>query len=296
MKKVLFVLLLSTISFAQNATRKYISHNTNAERLEIQVSDGSYLISFKNDFIVETTFLPKGESFKKESHAVILNSSLAFSYNESKEYFQINSKTTSVKVNYNPFQISYIYKGKDIISEKNGYNKVNDSTESINFNLDKTEKLYGGGARVLGMNRRGNRLRLYNRAQYGYETKAELMNFCIPLVLSSKIYSVHFDNPAIGYLDLDSKKDNTLTYETISGRKTYQVIFGESWTDLISNYTTLSGKQPLIPRWALGNFSSRFGYHSQAEVEKTIRKFEEDKIPVDAIILDLNCFSEPIQI
>ena len=55
------------------------------------------------------------------------------------------------------------------------------------------------------MNRRGNKLALYNRAQYGYETRAELMNFCIPLVLSSKLYAVHFDNEAIGYLDLDSK-------------------------------------------------------------------------------------------
>ena len=43
----------------------------------------------------------------------------------------------------------------------------------------------------------------------------------------------------------------------------------------------------MLPRWALGNFSSRFGYHSQEEVEMTIEKFKDDKIPVDAIILDL---------
>ena len=54
----------------------------------------------------------------------------------------------------------------------------------------------------LGMNRRGNRLQLYNRAHYGYETHSELMNFTMPLVLSSKIYAVHFDNAPIGFLDL----------------------------------------------------------------------------------------------
>ena len=109
------------------------------------------------------------------------------------------------------------------------------------------------------------------------------------------MYAVHFDNAAIGYLDLDSKKDNTLAYETISGRKTYQLIAGDSWTDLISNYTDLTGKQPLPARWTLGNFSSRFGYHSQEEVEKTIKKFETDKIPVDAIILDLYWFGKTVQ-
>jgi alpha-glucosidase (family GH31 glycosyl hydrolase) len=106
---------------------------------------------------------------------------------------------------------------------------------------------------------------------------------------------VHFDNSPIGYLDLDSKKENVLEYETISGRKTYQIIVGDSWEDLVSNYTTLTGKQPLPPQWALGNFSSRFGYHSEAEARRTIQKFQDEKIPVDAIILDLYWFGKEVQ-
>ena len=145
------------------------------------------------------------------------------------------------------------------------------------------------------MNRRGNRLQLYNRAHYGYETRSELMNYTMPLVMSSNMYAVHFDNAPIGYLDLDSKQDNTLTYETISGRKTYQVIVGDSWLDLIDNYTDLTGKQPLPPRWAFGNFSSRFGYHSQKEVEETVQKFKDEKIPLDAVIIDIYWFGKDIQ-
>ncbi|MDD5152152.1 MAG: glycoside hydrolase family 31 protein, partial [Flavobacterium sp.] len=227
---------------------------------------------------------------------------------ETPKFISLYKKGIVVTVQKSPFQISYFNQQKLLLSEKNGYFKQKhiplenvkgnikaDSTEVIQFNISPDEVLYGGGARALGMNRRGNKLALYNRAHYGYETHSELMNFCIPMVLSSKLYAVHFDNSAIGYLDLDSKKDNTLAYETISGRKTYQVIVGDSWTDLISNYTDLTGKQPLPARWTLGNFSSRFGYHTQEEVEKTINKFEEDKIPVDAIILDLYWFGKTIQ-
>ena len=211
----------------------------------------------------------------------------------------LSSEGITVHVKKSPFQISYFYKGKEITSEKEGYfkskhqpmdmvrgNIVADETEKIEFNLTSDEVLYGGGARALGMNRRGYRLPLFNRAQYGYETHAELMNFTLPIVISSKKYMIHFDNAPIGYLDFDSKKDNSLTYETISGRKTYQVIVGDSWMDLVENYTDLTGKQPLPPRWALGNFSSRFGYHSQEETEATIDKFKEENIPVDAVILD----------
>ncbi|MBT8271171.1 MAG: DUF5110 domain-containing protein, partial [Bacteroidia bacterium] len=54
-------------------------------------------------------------------------------------------------------------------------------------------------------------------------------------------------------------------------------------------------KQPMPPRWALGNFSSRFGYHSEAETRATIQKFKEDEIPVDAVILDIYWFGKDIQ-
>lgn len=311
MKKLFALLFISTISFAQNADRKFIEIEKLSSGFSVRVSDGNYLINFLNDKIIETSFIPKGEKNYNASDAVVLkNKSKNISFKENKNSVECSSKSNTLKIVIQkyPFKISYLNNNVEIISEKSGYlkrkhipldnvkgNITADSTEVLQFNISSDEVLYGGGARALGMNRRGNKLALYNRAQYGYETRAELMNFCIPLVLSSKLYAVHFDNEAIGYLDLDSKKDNTLEYETISGRKTYQVIVGNSWEDLVKNYTDLTGKQPLPPRWAFGNFSSRFGYHTQEEVEKTIRKFEDSKIPVDAIILDLYWFGKTVQ-
>lgn len=308
MKKYLLLLLVSAFSLAQNADRKYLSHQSSEKGLEISVSDGTYYIHFVNDLICETSFVPKGQKLQKESYSVVLNNSIGTSQTKSDRFFQMNTKLVSVRITYNPFQISYYYKGKFVTSEKAGYFKRKhipmdmvqdnikaDSTEVIQFNLTSDEVLYGGGARVLGMNRRGNKLPLYNRAHYGYETRSELMNFTLPIVISSKKYIIHFDNTPVGYLDLDSQKNNTLEYETISGRKTYQIVVDDSWEGLISNYTKLTGRQPLPPRWAFGNFASRFGYHSEAEARNTIQKFKEEKIPVDAIILDLYWFGKDIQ-
>ncbi|MDP2161419.1 MAG: glycoside hydrolase family 31 protein [Flavobacterium sp.] len=309
MKKLFLLLFLSTIGFAQNVNRKYISHQLNENVLEIKTSDGMYFLQLYNDKIVETSFVPKGEKFNPNSHAVVLKpDSNGFEFKQSTDYLEIKTTELEVQIVKSPFKISYYKKGELLLSEKLGYfkrkheplekvkgNIVYDSTEVIQFNINSTEKLYGGGARVLGMNRRGNRLALYNRADYGYETHSELMNFTIPIVISSQKYMVHFDNAPVGYLDLDSKKENVLEYETISGRKTYQVIVGNTWEDLIYNYTELTGRQPLPPRWALGNFSSRFGYHSEAEARRTIQKFQDEKIPVDAIILDLYWFGKEVQ-
>ncbi len=304
MKKIFFLLFITSVSFAQNANRKFESYKESSNTLQINTSDGKYIIKVYSDKIVETSFIPKGENFNPNSEAVVLSPKTGISkIIKTAGTINFYTKGIIVTIQKSPFQISYFNQKKLLFSEKNGYFKQKhipleivkgnikaDSTEVLQFNISPDEVLYGGGARALGMNRRGNKLALYNRAHYGYGTHSELMNFTIPMALSSKMYAVHFDNSAIGYLDLDSKKDNTLAYETISGRKTYQVIVGDSWTDLISNYTDLTGKQPLPARWTLGNFSSRFGYHSQEQVEKTIKKFEDDKIPVDAIILDLYWF------
>jgi oligosaccharide 4-alpha-D-glucosyltransferase len=295
MKNLFFFLFISAISFAQNANRKYENYKQTDNGLEINTSDGQYLIKAYSEKIVETSFIPKGQMFNPLSHAVVLVPKTGISQiSENYKTILFTTPGIVVSIQKSPFKISYLYKSNEILSEKNGYTKK-DSTETLDFNIDNSEALYGGGSRALGMNRRNNRLQLYNRAHYGYSDRADLLNFCIPLVMSSKLYAVHFDNPAIGYLDLDSKKDNTISYETISGRKTYQVIVGDNWTDLVSNYTTLTGKQPLPARWTLGNFSSRFGYHSQAEVEKTIQRFKNDTIPVDAIILDLYWFGKAVQ-
>lgn len=290
-----FLILNAFCAKSQNSNRflKKLVQDNNT--INIDVNDGKYIIKYYSSEIVETTFIPNGEAFNPKSHAVVLEpTKVELIMHTSNGKTLAKSDGISVFIHHHPFKIEYFYHDDLIISEKLGYQK-DENYEKIEFNLSKDEVLYGGGARALGMNRRGNRLQLYNRAHYGYETRSELMNFTMPLMVSSKKYMIHFDNAPIGFLDLDSKKNNTLVYETISGRKTYQIVVGNSWLKLIDNYTDLTGKQPMPPRWILGNFSSRFGYHSQSETERTIAKFKEENIPVDGVILDLYWFGKELK-
>lgn len=305
----IIMLFITILSFAQNPNRKYLSYKQQDGTFEVLTNDGHYIFTPYSAEVIETSFIPKGEVYNSKSHAVVLNPFFTGTkFIETTDYLKFETDGIKIYIQKEPFKISYSYNGKPIISEKRGYfkaphepmdfvkgNIVAKETERIEFNLTSDEVLYGAGARALGMNRRGYRLPLYNRAHYGYETHSELLNFTLPIIMSSKQYMIHFDNAPIGYLDLDSKKDNTLTYETISGRKTYQVIVGDSWEDIINNYTDLTGKQPMPPRWVLGNFSSRFGYHSQVQTEATIDAFKDEGIPVDAVILDLYWFGKEIQ-
>ena len=290
-------LMASPLAFAQNADRQLEGVTRNQNTLEIATNDGRYLIRPYAANIVETTFVPKGERYDSASHAVVLAPApVQASLKDEGGRITYATEGISVTVDKQPFRISYAYKGKPLVAEKRGYGRdQGGGLESIEFALDGGEALYGAGARAVGMNRRGNRFRLYNRADYGYGKTSQLLNFTIPVALSSKLYAIHFDNPQTGWLDFDSRRDGTLRYEVGGGRKTYQVVAGDSWDQVMAGYTSLTGRQPLPPRWAFGNFASRFGYKSEAETRAVVDKFAAEKIPLDAVVLDLYWFGKTVK-
>ncbi len=295
MKITYLILLFFTTLLSAQSQREYAKSEFVNGILKVYTNDGMYRIKVLSNQIMETSFIPAGEAWNPNSHTVIpLEKVVKTSFKETENSLSLATKGISLLISKSPFQVQYYYKNKPLISEKKGYSKT-DSLEYINFNLKPSEILYGGGARALPMNRRGYRLELYNKAHYGYETHSELMNYTMPLVVSSEKYMLHFDNAPIGFLDLDSKKNNTLAYETIGGRKTYQVIAGSTLKELVVEYTSITGRQPLPPRWVLGNFASRFGYHSQQEVTSVVQKFKKDSIPLDAIILDIYWFGKQMK-
>ncbi|PAU92638.1 glycosyl hydrolase [Aliifodinibius salipaludis] len=297
MRKVLFLLLLVfnvQSALSQSVDREFKGISEKENHYEIHVSDGTYRLVFYSSNIVETSFIPNNQKYKDESHAVVMDpQEVKVSVTQSDSFVKLSSPSISVEIRKSPLRISYYKDDSLLISEKNGFQK--DSLKTIDFNISEEEALYGGGARALNMKRRGHRLELYNKAHYGYGEKSELLNYTMPVVLSSKQYLVHFDNAPIGYLDMDSQANNTLAYETITGQMTYQIVSGSSWMDVIDHYTDLTGKQPMLPRWAMGNYSSRFGYHSQKEVLETANLFEKEHIPLDAIILDLFWFGKEMK-
>ena len=66
----------------------------------------------------------------------------------------------------------------------------------------------------------------------------------------------------------------------------FYFIGGESYDDVIRGYRTLSGKAPVLPKWALGFWQSRERYSTQEELVGTLAEFRRRGIPVDNIVQD----------
>ena len=190
--------------------------------------------------------------------------------------------------------ISYAQNGEVIAKERGGLS-ISEEGVHLTFTLDENERLYGGGQRVLGMDRRGHSMPLYNKAHYGYTTSSNQMYFGLSAVMSSQNYSVLFDNTASGELDIGKTKSNELLFKAQGGRASYIMVLGENLEDTVTNTVAVTGKQPLPPRWLLGNFASRFGYKSQNEVMDVVDAFNTQDIPVDAVVLDLYWFGKDIK-
>lgn len=167
--------------------------------------------------------------------------------------------------------------------------------KGFSFDLSSDEKIFGGGERALPLNRRGYRFDLYNNPWYGYGIGADNLNYSVPFITSSRHYALFFDNASRGWLDIGKTDQQQLQYGAVSGEINVYLITGNDYPDILKQYHSLTGTQPLPPRWALGSFMSRFGYTSEIQTRGIYKKMNDAGIPFDAVIFDLFWFGDSIK-
>jgi oligosaccharide 4-alpha-D-glucosyltransferase len=276
-------------------SNQYLSHQLTGNVLVVKTSLGTSSIRFLNDDIAEVSFSDRKSPFVDSSHAVILkadNHSVSLISEDSRIVFK--RKCLEIHVSKNPYRLCFIKDGDTVLQEKNGFFR-NDTTSGFRFALQKDEKIYGTGFRTIPSNRRGYRVDLYNKAQYGYGLDSPNLNFSVPLMVSSGGYAILFDNPQKGFLDIGKTQTDILEFGSMGGKMAYYVMASQNPDSLMSEYGLLTGFQPMPPRWALGNLQSRFGYKTQKEAEEIVGKMLAAGYPLDAIIIDLYWFGQGVK-
>ncbi len=284
--------LVSTFSYAG-----YVSHQLMGNELRITTDEHTVTFTPHNGSAIavtyNSTFHPTLPSYAIAESSQVSQATLA----ENSGSLIFTSGNISAVIDKASMEVSFNNVASGNSAPLITQTQYRDSETGIafDFEISDVEKLMGGGQRVLGMDRRGHKLPLYNKAHYGYTTESSQMYYGLSAVMSSNKYVVIFDNSATGEMDLDSQTTNTLSFSGVSGRASYVVVAGDTYPSLIHNFVNLTGKQPMPPRWALGNFASRFGYRTQQEVLDVAQKFADDDIPLDAIVLDLYWFGKDVQ-
>ena len=146
------------------------------------------------------------------------------------------SQGYAVHVDKATARLSFVRDNEVLVTEEVGA-FVYPNMRGFRFGIDLGERFYGGGQRVLGMNRRGHKMPLYNRAHYGYTTESNQMYYSLPAVMSEDDYAILFDNSASGELDIGADEPDILEFTAQAGRMAYIVVMAENTARLSQKVT-----------------------------------------------------------
>ena len=288
------IIFVSSVLATPVAAREYISHDRTGQTLSIVTSEGAVSLRALSDDAVEVHYLDTGSqqlpSFALSGDVEPVDTRAS----DNGAIVLFHAGALTLVIEKEPFRLRFMRDGEELLSEERGLVLEEDSL-GFRFNLSDDERLWGGGQRVLGMDRRGEILPLDNRGAYNYSGRTEAMYYGVPAILSDKKYLLLFDNSGRGEMDLGKTEESIMEFEAKGGRSAYVVVAGDKYSDIVTNFVGITGRQPLPPRWAFGNMASRFGYRSQAQTEDVVAKHLEDEFPLDAVILDLFWFGPDIK-
>jgi len=75
-------------------------------------------------------------------------------------------------------------------------------------------------------------------------------------------------------------------YSEVADQIDYYFVHGDNLDQVINGYRTLTGKAPMMPKWAMGFWQSREHYNSQEDILSTVREFRKRQIPLDNVVQD----------
>jgi alpha-D-xyloside xylohydrolase len=143
--------------------------------------------------------------------------------------------------------------------------------------LGQDEALYGFGERFLGLDKRGQAIRLWHANAAGKTWPLSYKN--VPFFLSSDGYG-HFTNSArpITYHVGDLSYIHHSVHVQDSFLDTF-LVAGPDLRDVLNRYTALTGTPAVPPTWSFGLWMSRMSYREQSEVLEVARSCGRSRSP-----------------
>lgn len=304
MRKLLILIIISLIipqilcsySISSYITELYYkSHEVESDRVRIECDFAQIEIHPYTPNMIAVRYHTDGVNEAPKSHSVIMEAQkVDFQVNDNENYLEITTDTISLRIHKSPVRISYLKNGKTFLKDTMSFYKSIYEVwvyQGVNLKLHDNEAIYGLGSKAVPINRVGMGYELYNRNRYGYVYGESTLNTNVPLILSSRMYGLYFDNYAQHFcIPGVEDSENILQYQTNNGKLAYFVFTGESYPDMINTYTMLTGRQPIPPRWSLGYLQSRVYYSTEDQVRQVMDTMRTEGFPIDGVIFDMSWF------
>lgn len=155
---------------------------------------------------------------------------------------------------------------------------------TLTFELKPDEGLYGFGEWFNAFRRTSDRLDLVIHDSpamlQGRQTYSTL-----PVFLSDRNYAVFVLNSHRARVHLN-KGQEQLVMKFDGPPADYLLISGDNPKQILTEYTRLTGRPPLVPLWAYGLWVTSYPQESQAKVIEMVAEHRARQVPLDGVILD----------
>jgi alpha-glucosidase len=163
------------------------------------------------------------------------------------------------------------------------------------FRIRKTmppdEHYFGLGDKTGPLDRRNEAFTLWNTAAYRYQESTDPLYKSIPYFMAFRAghaLGVLFDNTWRTSFDFGKESPDAYSFGAVAGPIDYYVFYGPTPKQVVETYAWLTGTPPLPPLWSLGFQQSRYSYMTQARVLEIANHLRADRIPADAVYLDID--------
>ena len=174
------------------------------------------------------------------------------------------------------------YKAIPVGFTVNDAGKVINAFETMYMYCD--EAFYGFGEKFTTFNKRGQKVTVWQRD--AQSTNADVSYKGMPYFMSSTGYSVLLNTYTRTHFNMGANSGVSYTMETEDPYLDYYMFCNRDYKGLIRDYTGLSGRSRMVPRWAFGFWMSRMSYRTRQEVEEIVDQMAEFGMSVDVIHID----------
>ncbi|MCL2152851.1 MAG: carbohydrate-binding protein [Oscillospiraceae bacterium] len=219
------------------------------------------------------------------------------------DYYEIDAGNIFVRFQKNPFKITYLDKSGNILCENENESMgwTTDGELTVKSKLQADEQFWGLGEKLASFNRRGTKLAMWSHDAYGNILNSSVPTELLegryyssnPYFVSSKGYSILFDNSSRTVFDLGQSNSSAYSFGTYNpnpgNELVYYFIYGPEIKQLTKTFTDIIGKTFFAPEWAYGNIQCHYGYR-QTDVESVAQTYRDKKIPIDMIMADIEWY------
>ncbi|MDO5422842.1 MAG: glycoside hydrolase family 31 protein [Eubacteriales bacterium] len=162
--------------------------------------------------------------------------------------------------------------------------------ESITYQMQPDDLVYGLGQNVRGINKRGwiYSSNCSDNPNHQEDTRSLYAAHNFLMIDGAKKFAMFLDYPGIVTFDIGYTRSDELKITLSDWNLDLYIWEGESMTELVKAFRHMIGRSYIAPKWAFGYGQSRWGYQTAEDVRRVVQKHKENDLPLDSVYMDID--------